>query len=355
MSETKTIDLPLTATDEQLSPVPLMQLASGFWAFKTLATAVELGLFAALSGGIALTKKEVGDSLGLDERPSDQLLAACASLGLLDTADGRYRNSALAERFLASSETSFAGFVRYLDQMEYRAWFDLPTALRTNRPVTWDPDQQDSLFATADPKMLQLFWSAMHSISSIDARQLDGVYDFTSHRRFLDIGGGTAPYPIHLCGQHPDLQATVLDLEQVREPAEAAIAAAGLQERVTFVTGDFINDALPDGFDVMLLGNILHDWDEPTGRAIVAKCRAALPPGGALLICELMLTPDRSGPPPAALMGLNMIVETKDGRNYSTSELMEWLRDAGFEQVQHLPMMAAGATGVLVATVGGAL
>jgi hypothetical protein len=38
------------ARDQRLSPLPLMQLATAFWAFGTLAAAVELDLFSKISG-----------------------------------------------------------------------------------------------------------------------------------------------------------------------------------------------------------------------------------------------------------------------------------------------------------------
>ncbi|HVQ94790.1 MAG TPA: methyltransferase [Mycobacteriales bacterium] len=335
------------------SPVPLMQLASGFWAFKTLAAAAELDLFSLLAGGRVLTKDEIGANLGLQERPTDQLLAGCASIGLLRASGGGYTNSPLSEQFLVPSQpTYFGGFVRFVDQVEYLPWFELVRALKTNRPITYDPDTQESVFTTTDPKMLDLFWTAMHSISSGTARALDRVHDFTGHRALLDVGGGTAAFPIHLCQTHPRLRAAVFDLPLIQQAALDAVAAAGLTDRIGFQVGDFTREELPAGYDVLLLSNILHDWDEATGRMLVGKCRAALPPGGQLLICELMLTADRSGPPSAALMGLNMIVETAGGRNYSHDELAGWLLDAGFATVDHLPMDAAGATGVLVASVG---
>jgi hypothetical protein len=46
-----------------LSPAPLMQLATGFWAFKTLAAAEELGLFTHLTGGGGVTSMELARAL----------------------------------------------------------------------------------------------------------------------------------------------------------------------------------------------------------------------------------------------------------------------------------------------------
>ncbi|MFI8183323.1 methyltransferase [Actinacidiphila glaucinigra] len=94
---------------------------------------------------------------------------------------------------------------------------------------------------------------------------------------------------------------------------------------------------------------ILHDWDEETGRRLLDKCWAALPDGGAVIICELVLDDDETGPAPAALMGLNMLVETRSGHNYTYGEYRRWLADAGFTATTVVPLDAAGANAAIVA------
>jgi len=62
----------------------------------------------------------------------------------------------------------------------------------------------------------------------------------------------------------------------------------------------------------MLLSMIMHDWSERENRAILRKCYEALPHGGAVVISELLVNDDKTGPAPAALMSLNMLIETVD-------------------------------------------
>jgi len=57
------------------------------------------------------------------------------------------------------------GFVQMADKRLYAAGAKLTEALRTNRPTTWDPAVQSSIFDGEDPTMLALFWEAMHSVS----------------------------------------------------------------------------------------------------------------------------------------------------------------------------------------------
>jgi predicted O-methyltransferase YrrM len=335
--------------DAVLTPVPLMQLATGFWAFKTLAAAGELSLFTRLSGTKGTTPGELARELGIDERPAEMLLTGSAALGLLRKEDGRYRNTPLSDEFLVRGKRYyFGGLVQMFDKRLYPGWGKLTEAIRTNRPTTWDPDTQESLFEGEDPAMLALFWEAMHSLSTFTARVLGQAVDFSRFRRLLDVGGGSGAYDIELCLRYPNLRATVYDLPFVAEIAAANVAAAGLSDRVGIRGGDFFADpAFPEGHDAILLSMILHDWSEAKDREILRRCYEALPRGGAVIISELLVNDEKTGPAPAALMSLNMLIET-EGRNYTAAEYASWLADIGFGDVQVVSFEAPGANGAVL-------
>jgi predicted O-methyltransferase YrrM len=333
-----------------LTPTPLMDLVTGFWSFKTFAAAVELDLFTRLAGGRILTVAGAERELGLPERPADLLLTACASLGLLERSGDGYRNTAVAEEFLVRGKPYyFGGQVSYCDRRTYLPWHRIGEALRTDRPLTWDPDTQESMFATEDPQLLATFWEAMYSTSIFTARALAGAVDLSGHRALLDVGGGSGAYCIELCRIYPGLTATVLDLPHVCRIAADKIDLAGLSDRIGTAPGDFLKDRdLPGGYDVLLFSMILHDWDEAVNRDLLAKAYAALPSGGLVVISELLLDADRAGPAAAALMGMNMLVETIGGRNYSDAEYAGWLGGAGFTDIRTVRFDAPGANGAVL-------
>ena len=203
----------LDAGSDTLTPIPLMQLATAFWAFKTLAAAHELDLFTRISIAGGITALELAERCEIDPRPAEMLLTGCAALGLLEKRGTAYFNSPLAGKFLVhGAPYYFGGFVTMLDKRLYPGWDKLPLALRTNRPTTWDPSQQRSLFDAEDPAMLATFWGAMHSLSTFTARVLGQSVDFSAFTRLLDVGGGSAAFDIELCRQYPELRATVYDL-----------------------------------------------------------------------------------------------------------------------------------------------
>lgn len=231
----------------------------------------------------------------------------------------------------------------------YPGWGKLVEAIRSNRPTTWDPTTQKSLFEGEDPAMLELFWEAMHSLSTFTARALGEAVDFSPFERLLDVGGGSGAYDIELCKRYPHLRATVHDLPFVAEIAARKVEESGLSERVQTASGDFFADpALPEGHDVILLSMILHDWNEEHNREILGKCYDALPNGGGIVISELLVNDEKTGPPPAALMSLNMLIET-EGRNYTPAEYASWVKDTGFADTRTVWFEAPGSNGAVTA------
>lgn len=331
------------------SPVPLMQISTGFWASKTLATAHELGLFDHLDEMGGVTPAELAEAYAIDLRPADMLLTGCAALGLLEKRGERYLNAPLADRYLVRGRPYyFGGWIEMLDRRLYPGWGKLTEAVRTNRPTTWDPDRQRSLFEGEDPELLEVFWEAMHSLSSMTARTFGETVDLGDRAHLLDLGGGSGAWAIELCRLYPALEATVFDLPGVVEVAQEKIATAGLGDRIDTVAGDFFAEGpLPTGYDAILLSMVLHDWAETKNRALLGKCHEALPAGGRVVIAELLVDDDRTGPAPAALMSLNMLIET-EGRNYTAAEYQEWLLDAGFRDTATVRFEGAGANGAVI-------
>ena len=338
---------PIPATPELPSAAPLMALSTGFWAFKTLAAAHELDLFSRLTSGAGITVAELAERLDLHPRPAEMLLTGCAALGLLEKTDGRYRNTPLSEAFLVRGKPYyFGGFVQMADKRLYAGWGRLTEALRTNRPTTWDPAVQSSMFDGEDPMVLALFWEAMHSLSMMTARKLGEAVDLSHFRRLLDIGGGSGAYDIELCKLYGEMRATVFDLPHVAAIAARRIAEAGLTDRIETAGGSFF-EQLPKDHDVHLLSMILHDWDEAENLALLRRSFEALPSGGAVVISELLVNDEKTGPAPAALMSLNMLIET-EGRNYTPAEYSAWLEEAGFRHVETVWFDAPAASGAVI-------
>ncbi|HEV2385820.1 MAG TPA: methyltransferase [Candidatus Acidoferrales bacterium] len=329
------------------SPIPLMQIATGFWASKTLAAAIEFDLFTKLSvrGADAAASQRI---LGLPARPTEMLLSGCAALGLLEKRGGLYYNSPLAEEYLVRGKPYyFGGFVTMLDRRLYLAWDRLPAALRSDQAQTWG--DKPGLFEAmaSSPEEQRIFTEAMHSFSVQSGQAVAAAFDFSPFAQLLDVGGGSGAYCIEAARRYPRLRAVVFDLPSALAIAKEKIAESGFGDRVRTEPGDFFHENLPTGSDVILLSTILHDWTAQKNVKILENCFQALPSHGAVIVSELMMNDDKTGPVPAALMSLNMLIET-EGRNYSWAEYTRWLEQAGFGDIKRVPIESPGANGLLI-------
>lgn len=173
--------------------------------------------------------------------------------------------------------------------------------------------------------------------------------DLSKYRRVMDVGGGSGAYCIEAVRHFPHLRAAVFDLPIALEVASRNIAEAGFSDRIETLPGDFFQDELPKGADLILLSMILHDWPQEKNIPVLRKCFDALEPGGSIIVSELMMDDDKTGPLSAAMMSLTMMIDT-EGRNYTWSEYTEWLKEVGFTEVNRIPIQSPGANGLLVAS-----
>jgi 2-polyprenyl-3-methyl-5-hydroxy-6-metoxy-1,4-benzoquinol methylase len=150
----------------------------------------------------------------------------------------------------------------------------------------------------------------------------------TGARLLIDVGAGTGIYSIALLQKNPGLRAVVLDRPEVLKVAQEMARAYGVADRLQTQPADMFRDPLPSDADVVLLSNILHDWDVPDCRALIAKCSGSLRPGGQLLIHDVFLNDALDGPLPIALYSAALFCLT-EGRAYSVAEYSSWLTAAG--------------------------
>lgn len=333
--------------DGQDGATGLMRLTTGLWASQTLAAAVELGLFTVLSTD-AGTVAEVAAGTGIDERPAEILLTACAALDLVTREGDRFVNTATAEEYLVRGGSYYFGdYIGMLTDYVYPGWMRVSDAIRANAPSRIATKQQEGIFESGTrPKV---FWDGLYPLSALTARVLASAVDFSGTSALLDVGGGNAAFSVELCTRYPDLRATIFDLPFVCDYTADKIRQKKLTDRIDLRPGDFFADQdLPGRHDTILLSMILHDWDEPRNKQILDRCFRALPRGGRLVISELLVDDAKTGPLDAALMSMNMLVGTW-GRNYTAAEYRRWLIAAGFDDIRVVRFAAPGANGAVIA------
>ncbi|MGK9462305.1 MULTISPECIES: methyltransferase [unclassified Streptomyces] len=314
---------------QQPDPGQVMGILSGYWQTRMLITATESDLFTQLSGTSA-TAAELSERLGYVMPGAGDFFLALAGLGLLESQDGRYRNSPAAERFLVRGRPEFiGGYLQFCDRELNPAWDGLGQSLRTGKPhnaaAVAGSNPYHSLYA--DEEATDSFLASMDMFNTPIAARVAAL-DWSRYESFVDVGGARGNLAHHLACAHPHLKAGVFDLPQLARAFDKHMAALAPVEPITFHGGDFFSDPLP-GADALIFGHILHNWGTEDRLKLLRSAYDAVRPGGAVIIYDPMVSDDT--PPLFAVMAsLSMLVWSAGGHEYSVEDCHGWLKEAGF-------------------------
>jgi hypothetical protein len=312
-----------------------MQIGLGFWASKTLLSAVEMGLFTELAGrpeGL----EAVQGRLGLHPRSARDFLDALVALGLLGRENGVYSNTPATDLFLDKKKPSYVGgILEMANQRLYGHWSHLTEGLRTGQPQNELRGGGQPLFETlyADPARLKNFLKAMTGLSHGSALAIAAKFPFKNYKSVCDVGAAQGDTAAQIALAHRHLNVFGFDLPEVGPIFEEYAAQLRLDGRITFLPGSFFDSPLPKA-DVIVMGHILHDWDLETKKMLIRKAYDALPEGGAYIVYEMMIDDDRSKNAIGLLASLNMLIETYGGFDYSGADCQGWMREIGFRETR---------------------
>ncbi|MES1162692.1 MAG: methyltransferase [Rhizobacter sp.] len=180
------------------------------------------------------------------------------------------------------------------------------------------------------------------------ADEILDAYDLRGHRRLMDVGGGDGHFLASVARRVPGLDLMLFDLPAVTERARARFESTSVAARVRVFGGSFLTDALPIGADIVSLIRVVHDHDDAAAMTILRAVRAALPPGGVLLLAEPMARTEGAEAMGDAYFGFYLLAMGR-GRPRSAEELMRMLVAAGFEGVRRRPTRMPLQTQLLVA------
>ena len=313
----------------------ILQIGLGFWASKTLLSAVEMDLFTELAKH-PQNLESLRGRLGLHPRSARDFLDALVALGLLERRDNLYSNSPSADFFLDKQKTSYVGGVLEMaNHRLYPFWNHLTAALRTGEPQNESRNGEPNFFAAlyADPERLKGFLKAMTGLSKGANRLIATRFPWKKYRTALDVGTAQGDLIVQVALANPHLAGIGFDLPEVVPVFEEYVESNGLSSRVNFQAGSFFRDPLPQA-DVIMMGHILHDWSLEEKKLLIRRAFEALPNAGALIVYESIIDDERSENVFGLLMSLNMLIETPAGFDYTGTDCMGWMREAGFRETR---------------------
>lgn len=316
-------------------PAPVIDLIEAFRRSKTMFVAVALGVFDRL--GIApADAPTLAAEMGALQEPLARLLDGCVGLGLLQKRDGLYSNQPVASAYLRKdSQTTLTGYILYSNNVLFRLWTHLEDAVREGghrwkQAFGADGAIFDHFFQTDEA--MRTFLKGMHGFGLLSSPKVVAAFDLSRFRKLVDLGGATGHLAIAACEHYPELCGAVFDLPRVIEVARDHMRLTSAGARIELMEGDFFRDELPEA-DLYAVSRILHDWSDEKAAALLVKIYRRLPARGGLLIAEKLLAEDKSGPVPALMQSLNMLVCT-EGRERTLGEYRALLEAAGFRDVQ---------------------
>jgi 3-hydroxy-5-methyl-1-naphthoate 3-O-methyltransferase len=325
--------------DSGALPDDLFELIRGFMPSRAVLTALELDVFTALGEGAST--KELTGKIHADPRATEMLLNVLVSLKLLQKNDGRFINTPASRRYFVEGARDNARSALLHIANLWRRWSTLTAAVQAGTAVDRggkDDGWVESFIAAMDHNARE---RAPHVLKAVGA---GGI------RRMLDLGGGSGTYSIAFARANQQLRAEILDVAEVLPLTQEFIRQAGLEDRVSTRAGDMLTAELGTGYDLVLLSAICHMFSPEENQQLFGRACRALAPKGRLVIQDFILEADKTSPRFAALFSLNMLVGTRAGSDYSEPEYTDWLRRAGFAEVQRIRL--PGPSGLMVGVRG---
>jgi SAM-dependent methyltransferase len=311
-------------------PTSIYRYRDGLYAADLLACAlVYLDFFSWLERNPS-NLEGICRNFSIAARPADVMLTLFVAMGHVERENDIFRLTTLGREHLVKGSPWYIG-PYYASLKDRPVCKDFLEVLRTDKPANWGSykDEKDWAKAMEDPAFADSFTAAMDCRGVYLSQAVARALDVCRQRRLLDIAGGSGIYACSIVKHHPHLSGAVYEKAPVHRVAANAISKRGCSGKVEVIEGDMFAHELPTGFDLHLFSNVLHDWDDRAVRGLLNKSFTALEPGGTLVIHDVIINEEKSGPLPAAAYSA-MLMHATEGKCYSVNEYYSGLAEAGF-------------------------
>ena len=310
--------------------------------YPMLMAALKLKIFDCIAGHGGATLQQVVSGCVIGHRSATVLLNHLTAMGILRKKQGKFSLSPAAAAYLASSQSSYWGNAMLMAKGLFPLYDRLLSAIEADSKETSRAGALTSGWKEGkiDPAKTADFTRVMHVFSLYPAQEAARSELFASVKNLLDVGAGSGNFSIAIAQKWPKIRCTLMDFPAVCEVAQEFVTGAGLQDRISSAPLNMFTDEWPSGFDGIFMANILHDWSDPTCEGLLGKAYKALPAGGQIFICEVLLAPGETSPRVATGLSATMLVQT-EGRQFTRKQLADMLKAAGFKKIA-----SAGAGGL---------
>jgi C-methyltransferase len=321
-----------------LAPAPavMAEFISAAWMAQSITVAADLRIADALADK-PLGLDELASRVACDPVALGRLLRALIGRGIFKRLrDGRYDLTPLAQTLRWDVPGSMAALACFIGSPQDREhWSHCVDAVRTGESVVPKLRSMDSFdWFASQPELSEIFNEAMTNVSELAVDAVTAAYDFSAYGTIVDIAGGHGRLLAGILAAAPRAKGVLFDMPHVVAGAEPLLRKHRVADRVRIADGSFF-DSVPDGGDLYVLKNIIHDWPDDRARQILKTVRAATRDGATLLLVECVIPPhDRDFV--AKWMDLGMLVDNT-GRERTGEEYQNLLQQSGFHMIRIVP------------------
>lgn len=278
------------------------QLAAGHYLVGTLHGVARLGVADRFDGTIRVA--DLAAASGADPGALRRALRLLASRGIFVLAGEEVGHTEASRLLREDHPASLRPLVlMFAQEVQWQAAVALPECLATGEAAT--PRRHEGGlwgYYAGRPDEARIFDAAMRSKAVAQVAGILASYDFSLYPRIVDIGGGQGHLLRAILAREPAARGLLFDQPAVIEAARAA----GGNDRLAFESGDFFR-SVPAG-DLMILMEVIHDWDDAAAGRILRTVRAAAPADARLLVIETEV-PEGNEPHWSKLLDLVMLAQ----------------------------------------------
>ena len=318
------------------SPERIFATLTAFQQTEALKAAIQLDIFTKIGEG-ATDAAAIAKAIGASERGTRILCDYMTVYGFLAKEGTHYRLPPDSAVFLDKRSPAYmGGMSSFLTADMHRANFaKIAEAVRKGGTV----NSEGSNLSPHDVFWVE-FARSMAGLAMVGAEFIASTIGAKEGKpmKVLDIAAGHGMFGVTIARHNPNAQIVALDWPNVLNVAEENAKKAGVANRWTKKPGSAFETEFGDGYDYILLTNILHHFDHAGCVKLMKRAHAALKPSGKAVTLEFVPNDDRVSPALPAAFSLIMLANTDSGDAYTFKELDKIFSEAGFSKTTAHPI-----------------
>lgn len=313
--------------------VALLEIATTGWRARAVRALLRIGVPALLEHG-PRPVGELARAAGAHEHHLYRLMRALSRDGLLVEAPPRtFALTDTSRLLLPHVPGSVRNFILWVTSpWMTKLWDKLEDAVLSDRSAfrtVFDADIYQYL--KDHPEEGAIFHGAMTEMARLDSDLLASMGDFSRFETVVDLGGGTGEQIAAILAMNPAVRGINFDAPEVEAEARATFSRRGVADRCEVRSGD-LRETLPEGASCYLLKNIVHDLGDDDAVRLLGRCRAAMKPGGAVIVVQNVV-PEGEGPY-LQFLDLQLLLSGAGGKERTRAEFEALFSSAGLHLTQ---------------------